>query len=1631
MKQVRTYCLLFSLIATTVLAQRGDNAASVALPFQDSVRVVLENTRNIDAGVVGSSFAAAWSSLGPDQQIIIQRQAWQLRKKRLPLKPTIIHYFGAIANAVSIEKADAAHMGAFLTVAGKVIENESPSNIQNFFAISRTFFQFHALHYEKPFRLYAIDDDYTFDYVAPTPTFDVYDTASMAPVDETTPVETTEDSYADDTDPYADQAYDTAAAYSEAPPLWMNPPPQPVLEGPVLKFNRVTLNFVTKFDSVFLKNTKGSLSLRNKIFVGEEGSFDWSAAHLPPDSVSANMTVYNFNASRAELKADLVKLNYTGRTPGYIPGTFEFKSETRKDSVPSSFPRFKSYQSALAIQGVGDESVKYTGGFGLIGRKVTSTSVSGEPATIEISHNGERKFKARSAEFLFTDSTIISSNSKIAIYQGYDSITHPGVRMRYKFGDDSLKQISIRKERGPLKNTPYSSTYFSVDFSTDVINWNLFSDSLNLLTDGARHTVPMVIESQDFFNSDDYRLLKGEGFSFHALSLVANYCLKKRVREFYSGDLVQFSGKEVRDIKAAIQFLESKGMLTYDAKTDVVNVKEKAILIFKANKGESDYDNLKIHSVIDSTANASLNFAKGTLVVRGVREFKVSDSLNVRITPDSSIITLLQNRDIQFDGTINAGNFEISGKGFMLKYDSFYISLSHIDSINFFVTETNAKGQSVRRKVNNNMVGTDSTAAAAGGLMNATQESGILYISKAGNKSGTTQLASGKKVSTFPKLDASGGGVIYFDRREVLSGAYDRSMFFVVPPFNLDSLNDADPAAINFDGTFISSGMFPSFKEKLHTQPDKSLGFEHLIPSSGYQLYGGDGNMHGALSMNNRGLRGAGRIDFLAASVYSYDFLFYPDSVITRGQRVKIKESNFNGVNFPQASFPDYEMKWLPKQDQMRIKSLKESFNFYDSTAQMRGTVTISKEGVAGAGKLETRGSELISRNMIFSSDDFSARHSRFKVKTDDPNKPLLNGVDVRVKFNLEQNYADISPEVAGVAAIDFPYAQFKTSIPEMRWDLTAQKITMNKDPDVPIEDSYFYTTRKELDSLHFNAESAEYDLKTQQLKVRGIPYITVADARITPENNEVLILENAKIGTLKNTTIILDTLNAYHRLTEGVVDIISRKEFTGYATYQYVNFLKDTFAIKMTDFHLEPIQEIQQTKRSSRASKRTSVATHQTVGTGAVDEKEKLVLGAGMFYKGDMVMYATRPALQLKGSVKLDIKNLKNYNTWIQYEQTGEETEVLIDFENSVTEDGRRVHAGLHFDTNNELYITFINDKKSEDDEDFFKPSGFLHYDTASREFKIENLEKAAGNSLSGKVFAYKDATLDVRFEGPISLFSGVKDFNITATAIGQGNMQTNDIRMNNLLVIDTNVPVQAFDIMAKQIQDVIKNEGAEEGLGDQTELLYKIADIVGERVAKDYEQRSLQNYVSLGTLAPLAKPLVFSNVNLKWSQKQKAFYSEGTLGISNIGRNDINGAFEGFMEVRKNEDGAPVFHVFIKASPEAWYYFGYEDNRLMVYSSNDELNGVISKKSNAGKVKIGEVAFIPGSEDETLTFINRFRKVYYGIDVPYSLSDGSSAPKKQREETVEEARPDDVNNDKKTEEKTEEKKKEEDDGF
>ena len=78
-------------------------------------------------------------------------------------------------------------------------------------------------------------------------------------------------------------------------------------------------------------------------------------------------------------------------------------------------------------------------------------------------------------------------------------------------------------------------------------------------------------------------------------------------------------------------------------------------------------------------------------------------------------------------------------------------------------------------------------------------------------------------------------------------------------------------------------------------------------------------------------------------------------------------------------------------------------------------------------------------------------------------------------------------------------------------------------------------------------------------------------------------------------------------------------------------------------------------------SSKKRGEELH-TVADGTIAIDDNLIVSPGMYYKGTIKMYANRPALELDGFVKLDLKKLPNYNTWIRYQHSEEQQEVIFE---------------------------------------------------------------------------------------------------------------------------------------------------------------------------------------------------------------------------------------------------------------------------------------------------------------------------------------------------------------------------------
>lgn len=1327
----------------------------------------------------------------------------------------------------------------------------------------------------------------------------------------------------------------------------------PKIEGPVVNMINSKLIVSTRYDTLKIDNIKGTFLLKNRTIAAEQGSIEWPGRNERFRGAVVQLKNFHLKKDRSEFWTPNATLQFDGlASENQIEGVFEYRSKARKPRTLSGYPIFTSNNADITVN-LPDEKLSYKGGVQLRGNELYGKSVSRNPGTLTIVDGKGNKVVLRSKEFTLGDSLVSMNSGTFTLFHGGDSIHHQSVRA--KFDTQTRQLLALRNNT----LTPYKSSYFGLSLNVDLIKWNMEEDSIGMEIMNGKDLLPATFESSAFFDQIRYEKL-GRFLDFHPINAAVYYSRKYGVEAFYVAELAIEYGILENFAKAAGKVLQQYGFAEYNGETGYLKLLPKAYHYYDASGKAADFDNFMVPSKIKDGSNAYMHLDSGQLKVRGVSRFYLTTDFKIYAEPIDSTVTLLKGKNLEFDGMVHAGDFQYKGSDHLFNYEEFLFSMPQIDSMRLTVPlQDSTSGEFQTTALKNEIAET----------------SGTLYLNTPENKSGKEENRR------YPYFNSDSEAVVYFDGPEILNGAYDKSVRFIIPPFEVDSLERKDGSSISFEGNFNSGGIFPTFAETLHVQEDGSLGFKHQVPDEGYNLYGTEAKTYEEIRLSNKGMRGYGQIDFLTTTIYSDDFIYYPDSVTTDGTGGVISPGSYKGASYPEAVLGRYDMHWMPRKDSMYLRTVDEPFKFYNATAELDGFANITTKGVYGGGTMLTRGSRAQSNELTFEELTYSARHAKFEVLTNDPSKPAVAGEDIRLDFDLTQNNATIRPEQVGKVAISFPYAQMKTSITEAIWDLEDSTVTMTKPESIPIEDSYFFSTRADLDSLAFNAERAVYDINSRELNVQGIPFITVADSKIIPEGNETTILANSVLQEFKNAEILIDTLNGYHYLDRANIRVISRLKFEGNAYYkQIVN--KDTFDIRFDSFEL---QEVPVGQPDRRGNYKTNL---MTVSGGEVLESQNFVISPGFLYKGSATMYASKPALDLDGLIRLDLDE-PEYSEWIQFSRTEGEKDVSLPFDNALFESGEPVFAGLHIDIRDELYATFVEMKATDTDIDFYRAKGHLTYTDSVGVYKIESPQKASGASYTGHTMLYVDSTKTVIFEGKANFINPSNtQITLDATILGSGNKETNEYSADAMMALEFPAPDAAFDIMADELVEVIERVGPPLANEISQQLLYKLANLTDNSISKKYEESSLKDYTPLASVSRnLEQQLLISGVKMQWDRSQKAWHSTSKLGISNIYDNDINAKLDGFLEIKKDESGAEVINLFIQAAPGIWYYVGYTSNQLILYSSNDKFNELIKSKSNADKSKPGELILAIGDTNETLGFINDFRKKYLGIDKPYDL--------------------------------------------
>lgn len=1560
---LRTWVVVMAFFNALILSAQSELFIDPS-SFLTDLKSIIEPSRNYNAIQTLQKFEQKyWSNaiLDDIDKDKITKIAAGIRNKNHPFIPTVTQLLNNIMMAMDCSEITHDILLHYFETLSKTVDYQELTVLQQFFINSNLFFEKRMFSTSFSSKVLVEGGSFDFEY------------AGYADSPATTPTEDAPQEPAQDAGLF--DAWDDNPT-SEADILSSGPVYTP--DGPVIKIENATLQLISRYDTFFIHQAQGSYQLSDKVFLGKDGIVDWSSLGSDMAQITAEMPEYRLVCATNDMVVENVKFKYPGKLENEISGTLEYKIPSSPNPNYTSYPKFTSFSNDVELKSLA-RYLTYVGAFCLSGRKFSSYSVDEKPSTV-VYNNGKYSFQATSKEFVFVDSSVTAKEAEIIIFIENDSISHPGVDFYY---NPASQIVNFNRDlKGKFKNSPFRNTYHGFEFYVDEVAWNIPADSITLNILAAKRLIPAMFKSTFYFNEKEFNELTGVG-NVHPLRVIDAYLRKTQVESVFLEEIVKAMKLNEKSFDGAMRDMDRRGFVNYTPVTGKIELLPKAYHFMAAHAGTSDFDNLYIPSLSPEAPNATIKLGgENVMLVRGVNRFFINDSSHVFAIPDSNMLRIYQDRDINFSGVLIAGIFYFRGQNFQFKYQDYEVIMPKIDSVRFMAANKKKKSKNAvneKQFMDNQLV----------------YSSGTLFINEPSNKSAK------KNYPEYPMFDASTGAYVYFNGKEILGGAYNRRVYFKIPPFKTDSVKNIDRKNLRFKGTFRSGGILPDLEEELGVMPDNSLGFVHQTPKEGYPIYGGKAKFKGTVKLDNNGIRGQGELYFKSAVFYSNDIIFYQDSAVCQGPQAKVKEVKDSTAYFADADIADYELKLVPKYDSMHVVNLQYPFDLYKKQMQLEGSLWLTAKGLGGEGMLQIKGEHVIAPKIEFREKTVTARHAVLNTKLPGYNKNSIEVNNTKIVFNLKENTADMSPEIKGLAGIKFPLCEYATSIENAKWDLNKKMVFMEAENKNNIQNCHFIATNPEYDSLMFNGASAVYDIQKKTLTVEGVPFIVSADAKIIPDSARVRVLEEGKLRTFKNARMVVDTLNGYHSLTKGRFNILSKYRFEGQAMYRFANAKGDTFLIPMDNFILG--EDVLSKKETAR----------YTISEGHIEEKEKFHIAPKVLYKGHVKMYANRRQLEFNGFVKMDVRNKELITDWVPYQhdgategfvlalkpktvptaKKGSKVEIMseagpIDTTIEANTTLAELHTGILYESGGifDLYSTLLSRKKNEEDLEMFAATGELRYDKKVSGFIVGDAPRLEGKTLAGNKYTYNDSLQFITCEGSYNLIHPDANFSLAAAGELLESLSKHNFSMNVLASLKLNIPPKALDLMAQRVHEALADQSIiHQDTLTQASVEFmasKIAQLAGDKPAKNFirvyeealDYKPLYRYAS-----KLTEGIAIANVDLEWSNEHNAWYSRGKIKLSNILTTDINAKTDALMEIKRTEAGDNVT-LLIRPNPDMWFFIHYQPGRVALLSTENDFNQYILSKSKGETGTPAVYTFVLADEAEHALFMKEFYRNYLG---------------------------------------------------
>jgi hypothetical protein len=919
--------------------------------------------------------------------------------------------------------------------------------------------------------------------------------------------------------------------------------------------------------------------------------------------------------------------------------------------------------------------------------------------------------------------------------------------------------------------------------------------------------------------------------------------------------------------------------------------------------------------------NAMLSLMDYRWDIKGVNNVIISDSQDVQIFPYAQQMVLKKDLDFTFNGRLFGGRFALYGKNFEFSYKNFKFKSSDIDSLKIVV-------QAFKKDKNYAGLLPDT-------IMHSVIEdlSGEFFVDHPNNKSGL------KPFPEFPSFTSTKKSYVYYDDPYIEHGVYKRNEFyFMLEPFKKDTLDNFKTPGLKFEGTFVSDGIFPDLKEDLIVMPDYSLGFLKKIDTKGLKAYDGKATYYDTLTLSNRGLRGGGRLDYLTATAKSNDFIYYPDSMNAFAQSFGIKKTK-GGIETPDVKAKDVNIHWEPGNDKFEATETGNRFEMYEGEGTMNGTLTLTPNGLEGNGNYHFgQNADLKSDVFKFKTEEFKADSSGFYLS----DTPTEIGDTAQVAFKTDNVKADVtyvdrnatlksnSPE----SFVEFPQNRFIAYMEEMVWYMDDGTVDMNskKVDEIGLKGALFVSTDKRLDSLAFVAPRANFIVNDHIIQADGVKFIDVADSRIFPIDEKVVIREDAKIDPFVDAKIWVGKTDKIHVLEHANITIFTSHKYSGTAEYTYVNEIGTFQVIKMNSVDVDE--------------------KDVTVAEGVVEQVADFSMSPVFGFKGNVHLYGKNQFLTFDGFTKVIHNCAVMKNDWMKFQAEIDPNNIFIPIPLEPENDKQeKLYNGFLFAADSTgLYPAMMSAKrKAGSDVEVLGVSGYLFFDKKTQEFKVSSKEKLQDAELPGSYMSFNVNTCNSYGEGKMDLGSNLGQVDLACSGTIAHQQTDDDISMDILFTVDFKMD----PTMVKYMEDKVKAVTST-GADIKNDLIKRqITDLLDSGKADKFYTNLTEDNKFKRLPTQLKKMLVLTDLHFTWDKTAKALFHNGNAGVMVFNSQQVNKSANVLLEIdRKTKNDN--FTIYIEFDETNWYWFSYKGStkQMTIYSGVKEFMDVFAAVDNTKRV-------------------------------------------------------------------------------